>query len=556
MRKSVVLSVGVMLCAAACTGGGSSSATATGSAGVKEGGTLRIAAYDGIDSMNPFLGVNDDSYAAYVYFLPQLVQYDEKQQFAPDLATEWSHSNDGLTWTFTTQPDAQWSDGEPLTAADVAFTFNTIIKFQDTVTAGNAGVIQHLTEVTAPDATTAVFNYDHPVAAVLANVQQTSILPEHVWSQYAAGDGKALRTFSNAPSNGTPTVSGGPFMVTQYEQNGTSIFARNPHWYGTPPHIDQFGLIYFSNEDAEITALKTNQIDAIEAVPPPSVKTLQALEGAGIKVYIGPAGTYRTFIINSSPYKTTNPELMDPQTRMAFEYAIDRQSIIDTAWLGYGDPGTTIVPTTSGEWHDSSIQPLPFDIAKANEILDSLGYVRGADGIRVADGHQMSYKVIFPRSERGAGDRAYQIIQGDFQQIGVKLVQDNVTGAYGIMTAPDGKYLNWDLAMWDWTPPIDPDFILSAMTCKSLGNWNDSGYCKDAYDKMYEQQTGEVDPAKRLEIVDAMQKMVYEDRPYVVLNYNNTINAWNDRNFTGFVESSQGFFSALTKASLISVHAA
>jgi peptide/nickel transport system substrate-binding protein len=552
MRKLLVLSVASLSFAVACTGGGSSSGTSSGSGAVKEGGTLRLAAYDGIDSLNPILGVNDDAYAAYEYFLPQLVQYDAKQEFAPDLATKWSHSKDGLTWTFTTQSGAAWSDGEPLTSADVAFTFNTLIKFQDTVTAGSAGVVQHLTKATAPDATTAVFHYDRPVAAVLGNVQQTSILPQHIWAQYAAGDGKALRTFSNAPSDSQPTVSGGPFMITQYEQNGTTIFARNPHWYGTKPHIDQMGLIYFSNEDAEITALKTNQIDAIEAVPPPSVKTLQ---DAGFHVDIGPGLTYRTFIINSSPYKTTQPELMDPQTRMAFEYAIDRQSIIDTAWLGYAQPGTTIVPVTTGIWHDSSIQPLPFNTTKANEILDSLGYTRGSDGIRVANGHPMSYKVIFPRSERGAGDRAFQIIQGDFEQIGVKLIQDNVTGAYGIMTAPDSKYLNWDLAMWDWTPPIDPDFILSAMTCKSLGNWNDSGYCNSAYDKLYAQQTADVNPDSRKQIVDRMQQMVFDDRPYVILNYNDTLNAWNERNFVGFVESGQGLFSALTKASLISVHA-
>jgi peptide/nickel transport system substrate-binding protein len=92
------------------------------------------------------------------------------------------------------------------------------------------------------------------------------------------------------------------------------------------------------------------------------------------------------------------------------------------------------------------------------------------------------------------------------------------------------------------------------MTCKSLGNWSDTGYCKPAYDKLYAQQTAQVDPVKRQQIVYEMQQMVYNDRPYVILNYNDTINAWNEHNFTGFVESSQGIFASLTKASLISVH--
>ena len=555
MRKSFIGAfVALALVSVSCGGNssaGSPSATVGAGGGpVKEGGTLRIAAFDGIDSLNPYVGVNDDAYAAYEYMYPQLVQYDPNAKFIPDFAQSWSHSSDGLKWTFITQAGAKWSDGQPLTAADVAWTYNNILKFKDSATASGAGVVQNLVKVEAPDATTVVFTYDSPVPSVLANVQQTSILPEHIWSRYAVGDGKALKTFANTPTAGSPTVSGGPFMVTQYQQDGTTIFDKNPNWYGTPPHIDRFGLEYFSNEDAEVTALKTNQIDVIENVPPPSVKTLQ---DANFNVFIGPSSTYRTFIINSSPYKTTNPELMDPQVRMAFEYATDRQQIIDTAWLGYAQPGTTIVPTVSGAWHDSAIQPLPFDIQKANDILDGLGFTRGSDGIRVANGHPMTYEVLFPGSERGAGDRAFQIIQGDFQQIGVKLIQKPAQGVYGIMTGPDNKYTNWDLAMWDWTPPLDPDFILSAMTCHSFGNWSDSGYCVKAYDALYAKQARTVDEQARQAIVYQMQQMVYNDRPYIVLNYNDTLNAWS-HGWDGFVQSSQGLFSALDKQSLIAVH--
>ena len=553
MRKSLGGAVlAVMLVSAACGGSSTPNTGATGSSGgpITEGGTLKIAAFDGIDSLNPYVGVNDDSYATYEYIYPQLVQYDPSAKFIPDFATSWTHSSDGLVWTFTTQANAKWSDGQPLTAADVAWTYNNIIKFKDSVTAGAAGVVQNLTKVEAPDATTVKFIYSSPVPAVLANVQQTSILPEHIWAQYAAGDGKALKTFPNTPTASTPVVSGGPFMVTAYQQDGTTLFDKNPNWYGTPPHIDRFGLTYFSNEDAEVTALKTNQIDVIENVPPPSVQTLK---DANFHIYTGPSSTYRTFIINSSPFKKTNPELMDPQVRMAFEYAINRQQIIDTAWLGYAQPGTTIVPTTSGIWHDSSIQPLPFSIEKANGILDGLGFTKGSDGIRVANGHPMTYDVLFPGSERGAGDRAFQIIQGDFLQIGVKLVQKPAQGVYGIMTGPDNKYTNWDLAMWDWTPPLDPDFILSAMTCHSFGNWSDSGYCVKAYDALYAKQARTIDEQARLAIVNQMQQMVYNDRPYIVLNYNDTINAWNN-NFAGFIQSAQGLFSALDKQSLIAVH--
>jgi peptide/nickel transport system substrate-binding protein len=552
--KSVVVCVLLAFAAVSCTGGSSDStsqASGGSSGAVKSGGFLRIAAGEGIDSLNPFVGINDDSYSAWVYMYPEIDQIDTKTlDYIPDFATSWDHSSDGLTWTFHTVPDAKWSDGEPLTAEDVAWTYNTIIKFRKGATGALGGSATGLEKVVATDPATAVFHYDHPVASVLSDVQGVPILPEHVWSKYAAGDGKALKTYPNTPSKDQPVVSGGPFVVTQYQQDAVTLFETNPNYYGTAPHIDGFGLQYFSNEDAEVTALKNGEIDAIELLPSTSVDTVKQ---AGFNVYIGPGLTYRTFIINSNPDKTSNRELLDPQVKMAFEYAIDRQEIIRTAWLGYGQPGSTIVPTSTGKWHDPSIQPLPYDLQKANTLLDQAGFARGADGIRVADGHPMTYDVIFPQSERGAGDRAFQIIQSSFHDIGVKLVQKPVTGAYSVITAPNNKYDDFDLAMWNWTPSIDPDFILAAMTCDSWGDWNDSGYCNPAYDKLYQQQRRTIDVGARHDLVYQMQKMVFDDRPYIVLNYNETIDAWSPK-WTGFVQSVQGFFPFLSKQSLTSVH--
>jgi peptide/nickel transport system substrate-binding protein len=551
MRKAFgAVVAAVALVAVACSGGGGSQGSSSSAGPVKEGGELRIAAFDGIDSLNPFVGVNDDSYEAYEVVYPQLVQYDDNLNFAPDFATSWEQSKDGLTWTFHTQPNAKWSDGQPLTAKDVAWTYNTTIKFKDGATASSAGIITYLKKVVATNPTTAVFHYARAVPAVLANVQQESILPEHVWAKYATGDGKDLKTFSNNPTKSDPVVSGGPFIVTQYQQDAVTLFEKNPNYYGTAPHIDGFGMQYFSNEDAEVTAMKTGQIDVIEVVPPTSVKTLK---DAGMHVYSGPSLTYRDFIINSSPYKKTNPELQDPMVREAFEYATDRQKIVDTAWLGYGDIGTTIVPPSTGKWFDASIKPLPFDIDKANQILDGLGYKKGSDGIRVANGHPMNYGVIFPASERGSGDRAFQVLQADYLQIGVKLVQKPVNGAYSIMTAPDNRYENWDLAMWDWTPPIDPNFILSVMTTKQFGTWSDSAYSNKHYDQLFQEQSQEIDPKKRLDLVYQMQKLVYDDRPYIILNYNATLDAYSPH-WTGFDQTPQGLFNALSKTSLIQAH--
>jgi peptide/nickel transport system substrate-binding protein len=213
------------------------------------------------------------------------------------------------------------------------------------------------------------------------------------------------------------------------------------------------------------------------------------------------------------------------------------------------------VPPGTGAWHDSSIKPRQVDRSKANQILDTLGYTVGSGGIRTAGGHPMSYTVIFPHDEQGAGDRAFQIIQSDFQKIGVKLIQKPMddSAAFDAIGAPSFKYLNFDLAMWDWVPLEDPDFILSVMQCNQYGAWSDSGYCNPAYDQLYLQQSTATNPKDRQQIVYQMQKKIYDDRPYIVINYQDIIDAWT-KSWDGFVESNQGLFNPLSKESMVSVH--
>jgi peptide/nickel transport system substrate-binding protein len=516
----------------------------------KQGGVLRIGTDQGIDSLNPFVGLNQDSFNAWEQTYPQLVQYNPRTLgFEPDFATSWHESSNQLTWTFHTVPNAKWSDGQPLTANDVAWIYNTIIKFKSGPTAALAGAVNNMASVTAPDQNTVVIRYKRPIANVLSNVQQIPILPRHVWASYATGNGKGMKTYPNTPTGGKPLVSGGPFMVTKWVKDQITLFQANPNWYGLKPHIQAFGLEQFSNDDAMVQSLKTNQIDAIEGVPVTAVAPIKA---AGFHVYVGPSLWWRDLIINPNPHKTTHRELLNPLVRQAFEYAIDRNAIVKTAWVGYATPGSTLVPPATGKWHDP-IQPLPFDLAKANQLLDQAGYKIGSNGIRSAGGHPMTYQVDFSSDQNGPGDRVFQIIQADFKKIGVQLTQRvlDPTAEFNAITA--NKYANYDLAMWYWVPIVDPDFILSVYTCSQWYAWSDSGYCNPAYDRLYKEQAVTTDPQKRLQIVYRMQKMIYESRAEIVLVYNDTIDTWSNK-WTGFVESSQGLFTQLSKKSLESVH--
>ncbi len=517
---------------------------------------LRIGASATIDSLNPFVSSSDYSSVVYEYGYPHLTEYNTTNptnlSLVPSFATKWETSADGQTWTFHTVKGATWSDGKPLTAADAAFTMNMIIKYQNGPTGQLAGFVSNLTKAVAADANTLELDYASPVSNVLAQMTQLPILPEHVWSTLATGDGKKITTFQN----GAPMVSGGPFRLTKYKKDQLALFDRNPKWWGTTkPKISGFGLQFFANDDAMVTALKTGQVDMIgESTPATAVA---ALKKAGMVVGTTPSVGFYDFIINTNAQKKNNHELLNPDVRKSFEYAIDRNELVKTAWLGFATPGSTIVAPASG-WHDSTITPLPFDPAKANAILDGLGYAKASNGIRMADGHPMAYQVIFPTEINGAGDRMFQIIRNGFQQIGVQLTMRKMDtdAATTAINGADGKYTDFDLAMWDWIPPVDPDFQLSVLTCAQLGNNSDSGYCNPAYDKLYAAQGVATDRASRQSIINQMQQLAFDDRPYISLVNQNVIEAHSPK-WTGFLISPLvGSVNNLSTETLLAVHKA
>jgi peptide/nickel transport system substrate-binding protein len=535
----------VMLAAAACGGGASSGGS------VKEGGVFRLGSPSSIDSLNPFVAFQADAYTTFEYIYPELVQYNAALKFVPDFARSWSQSADGLTWTFHTQAGAKWSDGKPLTAADAAWTYSTILKYQAGATANSAGYVAHMKSASAPNATTLVLTYSKPVANVLSQVQQVPILPEHVWAKYATGNGKALTRFSN----NAPIVSGGPFVLTKYTPKQIALFKRNPSFYGPKPHVDGFGLQFFQTTDAMITALKSNQLDGVEVpVPPTSVATLRA---AHFVVRSSPGDAFDDFIINSNPKQNASQrELLNPLLRQAFNDAIDRQAIVKTSLLGYGQPGASIIPPVTGHWSDPAIKPATFSLARAGQLLDQAGFKMGPNGLRMADGHPMSYTVIMPTDIQNTyGQRSFQIIQADFQKIGVRLnlkVLDD-SAAYSAITA--NSYKNFEISMWDWFPLTDPDFMLSVLTCVSWNVWNDTGYCSKTYDGLYAAQSAATSPAKRQQIVYQMQQMAASNRMYLVIDYPASIEAHSPR-WADLPLIAGSSFTSMSKIPFESVHQA
>jgi len=554
MRKTiraVAMAVALATTAAACSSSSSATSTASGGAGVVEGGVLRLGSSSSIDSLNPFKAFEQDAYNVFQYIYPYLVQWDENLQLVGEWAGDWTWNADDTEVTFDLTTGGTWSDGEPVTADDAAYTLNLILKYPGP-TGLMAGYAKHITAAEAVDEGTLKLTYEAPVneAWALSELQQIPMLPEHIWSAQEGEDGKGLRQFTND----APIVSGGPFVLNEYTKDEFVQFTRNDGFYGPKPHIDGWGLKFFTNEDAMVSALENDELDAVESIPAAALEKLQA--NPNMVVSETPGIYFDDFITNSN--KPLHEELLDPKVREAFEYAIDRQSMVDTIMLGHGNIASTIVSEATGDWHNPDVQPLPFDIDKANQILDDAGYARGSDGTRMANGHPMEYEILTPTDVTGV-DREFEIIQSGFEQIGVKVSQKALDSStlFDVMAGPEYSYPNsydkFDLALWDWYPLPDPDFILSVVTCEQWGFWSDTGYCNKQYDANYEKQGLITDQDQRKQLVWDMQAQIAEDRPYIAMINRNVLEAHSAK-WDGFVMSPIGSFTAYSKLTLEQVH--
>src|SRR4051812_11200090 len=236
-RTVTVLALAAILLTAAvgCSSGSSGSDTTAGDTTAGEtttgattttkassSGVLRIGTVNYIDSLNPFNYIEAQSTNAMIMIYPQLVQYGPGMKFEGDWAESWTTSADGKDWTFKLRPNTKWSDGQPLTAADAAWTINTTVKYADGPAAVAAAALAHVKSATAPDATTLVIHYESPVSNVLAQLETFFVLPKHVWQSKVGTNGKGLKSFH--PELNLPIVGAGAYTITQYEKKGTTAF--------------------------------------------------------------------------------------------------------------------------------------------------------------------------------------------------------------------------------------------------------------------------------------------------------------------------------------------
>jgi peptide/nickel transport system substrate-binding protein len=483
-------------------GGGAAGAT-------RGGGVLRIGiAGTAVDSLNPFDAQTSLSFLTYRVVYPYLAQYNDANTLVLDWAKSYKVSDGGKTLTFTVPAGDKWSDGQPLTASDAAWTINTLVKFVSGPTANLSALAIDLAGADASSPTTVAVHLDRPAgaASILNALANLPILPRHVWRQYATGSGAGLKRYQNVNP-----VGAGPFLISKYTRNQFILFARNKQYYGTPPKLAGFGVNFYSNTDAVVNAIENSGIDVALDIP---ATTIQALKRQP-SVHVLSEPSYDTILlgINSNPARKVNRELLNPTVREAISLAINRKQIVNTLTLGTGGVTASILPSNHPNSDDGSMGPPAYDPAKARQLLDGLGFKRGSNGIRIANGHPMSYTLLFGNTTTGA-PLDVNLIVSNLAAIGIKAkALEFDPNAYSAAVYA-GHYTKFDFTVDDYGPDFNPTHYLGLPSCGQFGAENESGYCNKHYDALYNLQTRQSGAARQATL-DKMQQLILHDKPLI-----------------------------------------
>ncbi|WHT15856.1 ABC transporter substrate-binding protein [Crossiella sp. CA-258035] len=506
------------------------------------GTTLRVGLLQGIDSLNPFLASLQSSTEIGRLMYDFLTSYKaEDNSPGEGLAKEWSASPDKLTWTFTLRDNAKWSDDTPITAKDVAFTYNLMMKDPVAATANGSFVTNFDTVTASPDGKQVVIRTKTPQATMLA--LDVPVVPEHVWSKVGAG----LKDYTNEQQ---PVVSSGPFTLLEHKAEQYVKLKANKGYWRAAPKIDELHFVYFKNSDAAVQALRKGEIDLVNRLTAAQYQALQ--NENGVKLNKANGRRFSELVLNpgaatkeGAPIGDGHPALKDVKVRQAIAKAIDPKQLVERVLQGFGQVGGGFIPPVYPDFHlTPEAAGSAFDPAAANAALDAAGYRKGANNIRAgADGKPLTFR-LFARNDRPNDITSAEYVKRWLADIGVGVELQTISANQMNERTTGGQY---DIAFSGWGTNPDPDFILSLHTCDQRpgadgkGGTTDSYLCDPEYDRLYKAQLGEFDRAKRGELVKQMQKVAVDRAASVILYYENAMEAYRSDKFAAFTtQPSQG----------------
>jgi peptide/nickel transport system substrate-binding protein len=402
----------------------------------------------------------------------------------PSLATEWTTSDDNLTWTFTLRDGVKFHDGSDFDSADVVYSYNRIID-EDL---SNSYRFSNVESVEAPDAKTVVITLTKPTPNLLALIgafKGMAIIPEN-------GD-KDLDL--NTEANGT-----GPFKLESSDASSTKLTAFDDYW-GGKPKIDGVEFRYITEPAAALTALKAGEVNWTDNVPPQDIESLADDKEVDLESTASVDYWYMSMNFAKPPFD-------NPKVRQAIATAVDRDAVTEAAKFGAARANETAIPEDSFFYSDYA--PYEPDVDKAKQLLEESGVTTPITmGLMVTD--------EFPESVTAA-----QVIASELEPIGIKVEVETLDFSTWLDREDKGEF---DAFMLSWLGNIDPaDFYEQQHLTGGSSNYQ--GYSNPKVDQLLTEASTEVDQDKRKDLYDQAAKMIVDDVSYLYLYNPDVVQAW------------------------------
>ncbi len=386
-----------------------------------------------------------------------------------DLAESCIISEDGLTWTITVRDDVKFTDGDRLTAEDVAFTYN---KCRDESSVNDFSMLK---EAIAVDKSTVEFHLKYPFSSWYYTMAVTGIVPKHAYNE----------------SYGENPIGSGKYIMKQWDAGQQVIFEANPDYYGKEPNVKKLTVI-FMEEDTALAAAQAGEVDVVY-----TAASYADLKVDGYSLFKAETVDNRGFNLPAVKRHTDNKGTVignnftaDVEVRRAINIGIDRDRVIDDVLNGYGCAAYSVCDKMP--WYNGEAE-VAYNPDKAKEILDNAGWKTDSSGVRSKDGVIAEFKLLYPSSD-SVRQALAESVKNQLEKIGIKVTTEGVGWDTAYTRALS------DPLIWGWGAHTPMELYNIYHTDNSTGYAVYSPYSNDITDKYMDDAMSETDLNKSYEL--------------------------------------------------------
>lgn len=438
------------------------------------------------------------------FFLQLVAEQPNSQKgpatFEPRLATRWEFSDDRSTLDFELRDDVFWSDGTPVTAADVHFSWQAQVSPE--VAWSYAYSKEAIADVEIVDDFHVRFHFSAPSATQLEDANEGVVLPSHLWSALPFSEWRQQPHwfFDNR-------VSAGPFLLDSWSPQQNLVLVRNPSYFEPGlPRLERIVFRHGADLSTLLGWLLAGETDFVPRVAPADATRVSSDPNLRLL-------SYQTRQFTFLSWNTLRPQFQQPAVRRALAMAIDRETIVETLWHGYARVASS--PIVSSFWaHNEDLVPWPHDPGEARSILTEQGWIdRDGDGIRERDGVRFSFELTTNPGDELRWD-AMQMIRAQLLEVGIEAKPRRIE--YQTLSSLNLSH-DYDATVTAFLMDTTLDLGYAFHSDAIDNGYNFGSYRNDEVDRLIEEVNAKIDPLEAGPPLARIQEILHQEQPVLFL---------------------------------------